>query len=85
MPYINNEARKNYCCISYDISNLNIHTKGDLEYLIFKLMKRYMETRESRYSTLHDCTYAAQHCADEFRRRYLDNRENKALSENGDV
>lgn len=44
-----------------------------------------MEDKEKRYSTLHDCTYAAQHCADEFRRRYLDRREDAAMNKNGDI
>lgn len=62
-----------------------INSKGDLEYIVFKLMKYYMADREFRYSILHDCTYAIQHCADEFRRRYLDKRENEAREKNGDI
>lgn len=60
-------------------------TKGELEYCIFKLMKHFMKDKEFRYSTLHDTVYAAIHCGDEFRRRYLDKRENEAITENGDV
>lgn len=52
-----------------------ISTKGELEYCIFKLMKIYMRNKEWRYSTLHDCAYAATNCGDEFRRRFLDKRE----------
>lgn len=48
-------------------------------------MQKYMKNKEFRYSVLHDCTYAAQHCADEFRRRNLDVRENEARDKNGDV
>jgi hypothetical protein len=83
MPYIKPEFRVKYD----DILNRlpTIETKGDLEYIIFKVMKQFMSTRESRYSTLHECTYCATHCADEFRRRYLDSRENDARIENGDV
>lgn len=44
-----------------------------------------MRNKEARYSTLHDCVYAAQHCADEFRRNFLDKREDKAKEENGDI
>ena len=83
MPYIKEENR-----IKYDMA-LNqlpeIETKGDLEYIIFKVMKKYMKNRDFKYSTLHDTTYAAMHCADEFRRRYLDQRENEALDTNGDI
>lgn len=85
MPYIKQENRKKYDDDFFNFSNAKIETKGDLEYCIFKLMKFFMSTRENKYSNLHDCVYAAQHCADEFRRRYLDKREDKAIEENGDI
>jgi hypothetical protein len=83
MPYIKKEAREKFDVIWQEIDK--IETKGELEYCIFMLMKIYMLGKEQRYSTLHDCTYAAQHCADEFRRRFLDVREDQAMKENGDV
>jgi hypothetical protein len=48
-------------------------------------MVKYYAAREWNYTNLHDCCYAAQHCADEFRRRFLDKREDAARVENGDV
>jgi len=48
-------------------------------------MKQFMSTREYRYSTLHEAVYAVMHCADEFRRRYLDKREDEAMNTNGDI
>jgi len=44
-----------------------------------------MAVRQYRYSKLHDCCYAVQHCADEFRRRFLDKREDDARKTNGDI
>jgi hypothetical protein len=44
-----------------------------------------MENKEFRYTTLHDCVYAVAHCSDEFRRRFLDKREDQAIQENGDI
>ncbi len=87
MPYIKKELRKKYDQYLEEITDhLNgIPTKGDLEYCVFKLMKIYMNDKEERYSTLHDCTYAVMHCADEFRRRFLDKREDDAKEENGDI
>lgn len=83
MPYIKSEAR---CPFDVALNSIEkIDTKGELEYCIFKLMKVYMNDKESRYSTLHDTTYAAMHCADEFRRRFLDKREDLAMLENGDI
>jgi len=83
MPYIKRKLRKQYDLFLDEMPT--IETKGDLEYCIFRLMKWYMKTREFRYSNLHDTVYAAQHCSDEFRRRYLDKRENLARKQNGDV
>lgn len=83
MPYIKEEDRKRYDEVLKNIPFLS--TKGDLEYCIFKLMRMYMTERKFRYSTLHDCVYASMHCADEFRRRFLDKREDDAREKNGDV
>lgn len=86
MPYVNQEQRDKYTNLALQVKHLpEIETKGDLEFIVFLLMKKYMKTREERYSTLHDVVYAVQHCADEFRRRYLDKREDKARQENGDI
>ena len=84
MPYIA-KRRKEFDEIINQLPVIN--NKGELEYIIFKTMKLYMKqvNREYRYSTLHDVVYAIQHCADEFRRRYLDKRENEAIELNGDI
>ena len=83
MPYIRLEDRKKFKGL---IDNMPLlENKGELEYLIFRLMQHYMMNKERRYSTLHDCVYAAMHCADEYRRRYLDLREDAAIIENGDI
>lgn len=85
MPYIKQSEREKYKNITDEIQKTEIETKGDLEYLIFSLMLKYIKTREYRYSTLHDDVYAAMHCADEFRRRFLDEREDEAIDLNGDI
>jgi len=83
MPYIKSDRRLLYDPKINQIQE--IKTKGDLEYCVYKLMKIFMKTREFRYSSLHDCVYAIQHCTDEFRRNYLDKREDEAKKNNGDV
>jgi len=83
MPYIKKELRNKYDNILNQLPIID--NKGDLEYCVFKLMKRFMKTREQRYSTLHEVVYAIMHCADEYRRRYLDKREDKTRKENTDV
>lgn len=83
MPYIKDKDRKKF---QENLGSMPyIENKGELEYVIFYLMKRYMLSREYRYSILHDVVYAVMHCADEFRRRYLDQREDDARETNGDV
>lgn len=86
MPYISKDDRKKYELTDKAIAAIDeITTKGDLEYLVFRLMVKFMATREKRYSTLHDTVYAVQHCADEYRRRFLDKREDEARESNGDI
>lgn len=83
MPYIHPNDRPQY---NFALDQLpTITTKGDLEYCIFKLIKMYMSTREYKYTELHNAVYAAVHAAHEFERRFLDARENKAISINGDI
>lgn len=85
MPYIQPDRRTHYDRFLSHLAVDGIPTKGDLEYCIFKLMRIYMRDKEAAFTELHNCTYAAQHCSDEFRRRFLDQRERDALSDNGDV
>lgn len=81
MPYIIDQDRVIYDKCLEQI--LFINSKGDLEYCIYKLMKIYMQNKQFNFSNLHDTIYSAQHCADEFRRNYLDKRENDAKKTNG--
>lgn len=83
MPYIKNENRIPYKKMIDLLPE--IKTKGDLEYIVFSVMKKFMKTRAFRYSTLHDCVYAVIHTGEEFKRRYLDKREDDAKKQNGDI
>jgi len=85
MPYIDQNSRQKYSNMIYEISNKEIETKGDLEYLVFVLMRQYMKSKEYRYSTLHDCVYGVIHAGEEFKRRFLDVREISAMEKNGDI
>lgn len=83
MPYIKREDRRRFDTVLYDLPVPD--TKGELEYCIFYLMNLYAMHKVFNYTNLHDTVYAAHHCADEFRRRYLDVREDAAREQNGDV
>lgn len=83
MPYIKQEDREKFTKILTQLPNPLI--KGELEYCLFFIMQSYMKDKKANYSNLHDTVYAAQHCADEFRRRFLDKREDEARNNNGDI
>jgi len=83
MPYIKTNDRKKFDKVLNNLPEMK--TKGELEYVVFKIMKRFMKNREFRYTPLHACVYAVMHCADEFRRRFLDKREDDAREKNGDI
>jgi len=85
MPYIDSIQRQKFSSVLYDLSNIKIISKGELEYLLFFILRMYMSDRKICYSELHDTVYACQHVADEFRRRFLDKREDEAIKNNGDI
>jgi len=86
MPYIDNIQREKYKNLVNVIKNSDdIETKGDLEYLTYILMLKFMMSRNRKYSTLHESVYAVVHSAHEFERNFLDKRENEAREENGDI
>jgi len=59
--------------------------KGELEYVVYLLMLKFMSTREQRYGDLHEAVYGTVHSAHEFERNFLDKRENLAKQKNGDI
>jgi hypothetical protein len=83
MPYILEELRPKYRDILKSLPE--IETKGDLEYCIYYLMLKFMQSRQERYSQLHDCVYAGHHAAHEFERDHLDKREDVAKEDNGPI
>ena len=83
MPYIKQDDRVKFLAALCELPEMK--NKGELEFCIYKLMNMYMDNKDERYSNLHDTVYAAQHCADEFRRRRLDAREDQAMESNGDI
>lgn len=44
-----------------------------------------MKDKEYTYSELHSCTYGGIHASEEFKRQYLDKREDIAIEKNGDI
>jgi hypothetical protein len=83
MPYIKSIERPQY---DDQLDNITqIYTKGQLEYCAAKLLCIYMHDKEKNYNNWHNGIYALKHVADEYRRRFLDKREDKARKKNGDI
>lgn len=83
MPHIAESERGKYKIV---IDNLPIiETKGDLEYCVFRIMKKFMSTRKICYTNLHDSVYGVIHSAEEYKRLYLDKREELAIAKNGEA
>jgi hypothetical protein len=84
IPYIPTAVRRIFDPHLCEVSR-KITKKGELEYAIFKLLKLYMTDKEYNYSNLHETVYAGIHAAEEFKRRYLDEREDLAKIREGDI
>ena len=83
MPYIKETDRVKYRDVLRQLPA--IETKGDLEYCVYWMLKKYMSTRPMKYTELHEAVYGAIHAGDEFRRQFLDKREDQAKETNGDI
>ena len=87
MPYIKRKTRALYGGVLNRIDTIGIKTEGDLEFLICSLQDTFMTGKGKgfRYTWLRRCWGATAHAAHEFRRRFLDRREDDAFWENGEV
>lgn len=84
MPYISEVARE---AIDPHISSLseNIHSAGDLNYVITRLALRLLEGQGVSYDTLSNITGTIRLSADEMVRRFVGEYENFKIEQNGDV
>lgn len=86
VPYISQEERSQYDLFRVFLRDMPpIKDKGNLEYMVYLLMLKFMSTREQRYGDLHEAVYGTVHSAHEFERNFLDKRENLAKQKNGDI
>ena len=78
MPYIKQEDRAR---LLTEIPE----TPGELNYIITKLLLRYITVKGINYQTINDIVGALECCKSEFYRRVVAEYENKKAKENGDV
>lgn len=80
MPYVNTEAR-------YEIGHGRLpQTKGELTYVIYKAMMRWLENGDAKNFDRRADAITAVECAKlEFYRRHVGPYEDGAIARNGDV
>jgi len=84
MPYIKNKHR-----IRHDAQDMiveqAIQSAGELNYLITKLIKRYLSDKGESYQSYNDIMGAMEGAKLEMYRRLVAPYEDKKIKENGDV
>ena len=86
MPYIAQKDREKFDALRILLRGMPpLDNKGELEYVTYLLMLKFMSSRENKYTPLHEAVYAPVHAAHEFERHFLDKRENDAEQKNGHI
>lgn len=81
MPYIHHEQRQPLDQLLY---GLEPQTPGDLAYVIYRLMLRYWQKKPG-YARWAELRGVVDDQVDEFRRRVINDYEDRKRQENGDV
>ena len=82
MPYISKDDRDR---MQENEGDLNIHSKGVLNYAISSLLVHYILQHGKSYQSLSDCIAACDDAKEEFRRRVMNPYEDRAIERNGDT
>ena len=89
MPYISKESRQQYdYAINAIVNNLLQHDEtinGELNYIIYSIIKKYVETKGLKYKTMQDIIGTIECCKLEIYRKILGPYEEKAIEKNGDI
>lgn len=83
MPYIND--REKYSLLLSVMKDIKIDHSGDLNYLITKLICRYMKIHGEKYQFYNDCVGVLENVKIELARRKIGPYETLKCQENGDV
>jgi hypothetical protein len=85
MPYIKQTDRDRLSGIVYSINNTEINNCGELNYIIFNLVKRYINFNGVSYRVYNDILGVLSCVSQELYRRSISFYEDIKISENGDV
>ena len=80
MPYISQERRSALLKNGHDMDGA-----GELNYILSRILNRYIEHRGMSYQTLNDIIGALEGAKLEFYRRVVAPYENDKIEQNGDV
>lgn len=81
MPYIKQERRTIYAQGAYPVQEV----AGDLNYQLTVVIRHYLETKGTNYSTINDIIGALEGAKLEFYRRVAAPYEEEAIKRNGDL
>lgn len=80
MPYIEKSLRP-----ALASGRLEPRTEGELNYVLTRVILKYLENQGRRYATMNDIIGALGACGLEFYRRVVVDYEQEKIEENGDV
>ena len=83
MPYIKKEDRHRLAPLVSSMSNNEIKSAGELNYLLTQLCLSYLGS--PNYEKLNAIVGALDCCKEELRRRVINPYEDRKIKENGDV
>lgn len=84
MPYIKKIDREKFEESLHDIA-INIKSKGEFNYCIYKLMKLFIYYNKENYDNYATCMSSVVGALLEFNRREISEYEDRKIEENGDV
>ena len=86
MPYINKDIRQNIdSYLNVFLIDSTIANPGELNYVITKIIKSYLEYKSKNYSDYNEVIGVLECAKLEFYRRAVSPYEDKKIKENGDV
>jgi len=84
MPYIKEERRKSFRTLIKRLAG-GILNEGEMNYVVFKIMKEWIDIHGKNYKNLSSCISALENSKLEFYRRCVGPYEDEKIIENGDI
>lgn len=85
MPYIKQKDREKFGSFLNEIFKQEISSAGELNYLLTRLVHKYIEQNPESYQKYNDAIGALEGAKLELYRRHISNYEDRKIIENGDV